>query len=543
MPSRYVQLPNGSYLEWPEGVSASDFKAKAQKLMAGQRAVGDLPTGVKVAGRNAAGQPIFAPEDAEKPTYWSALTDPVGSGGRPQGLLGGALQASGQAIKTMAQPLIHPIETAVGMGKVAGDVARGDTFSLGQDVIGPMVQNYARDKANGGNALAVENLGGQLLGAVEGGRLLDAGIKGTATKVGEGATAAREWWRPTSSPDVVPALEQSARKLTNAISPNPAEANQFIDNIQQRMPEILDYAKRTKNPLKTRLEFAKAAQGAGTEVRNWYLKNILGPAEKEEVSVAGTGYRGRASGEAGTQATIGDISNRLEAINKELRPEYRQRNAGMVGSKLATESELTAEANALRSILNRTLARTSGLSEAEVSSIRQMYGSLRNISDATEETVTQRGLQAERAKEGSLPVSKAGFVEKAAKGAMGGQNAISDRAFQKALAEFNEQRPSSFHQVADRFAKSSRPTSQAAARTPLRAPGPSEPPSAGTISQAEQQQFLDKVQERLAGRKAAIAQKAQRRIEAAAAEEARNAIEKAATQREKDLIRFNSQFQ
>jgi hypothetical protein len=31
--SRYVQLPNGSYLEWPEGVSAEEFKAKAGKLM------------------------------------------------------------------------------------------------------------------------------------------------------------------------------------------------------------------------------------------------------------------------------------------------------------------------------------------------------------------------------------------------------------------------------------------------------------------------------------------------------------------------------
>jgi hypothetical protein len=30
--SRYVQMPNGSYLEWPEGVSAAEFKAKAAKI-------------------------------------------------------------------------------------------------------------------------------------------------------------------------------------------------------------------------------------------------------------------------------------------------------------------------------------------------------------------------------------------------------------------------------------------------------------------------------------------------------------------------------
>jgi len=32
--SRYVQLPNGSYMEWPQGVSAEEFKAKAQKVSA-----------------------------------------------------------------------------------------------------------------------------------------------------------------------------------------------------------------------------------------------------------------------------------------------------------------------------------------------------------------------------------------------------------------------------------------------------------------------------------------------------------------------------
>jgi hypothetical protein len=33
MTDRYVQLPNGSYLQWPEGVPAATFKAKATKLM------------------------------------------------------------------------------------------------------------------------------------------------------------------------------------------------------------------------------------------------------------------------------------------------------------------------------------------------------------------------------------------------------------------------------------------------------------------------------------------------------------------------------
>jgi hypothetical protein len=42
MSSRYVALPNGSYMEWPEGVSAATFKAKATKAM------GTTPTPNKV---------------------------------------------------------------------------------------------------------------------------------------------------------------------------------------------------------------------------------------------------------------------------------------------------------------------------------------------------------------------------------------------------------------------------------------------------------------------------------------------------------------
>ena len=591
MADRYVQLPNGSYLQWPEGVSAAEFKAKAQKVMGSQKASETpLPAGVKQTGFNSAGQRMIGTEDVPEPSYWDALTDPVGSGGRQQGLVSGALQVGGQAIKTMAQPFLHPIDTAVGVANTAGSVAKdalrtGDLpGAIGKGVLGPMVQSYARDKAKGGNALAIENLTGNLLGTLESGRIggefaRDAGEESVA-----GAKGIRDWWRPRSSPEIVPTLEQNSRALTNAINPNPAEANSFIENIQQRMPEITDYAKRTKNPLKTRLEFAKAAEGAGREARSWYRNNLLDPVANEEVSV-GPNYRGKSRGEAGQRATLGAIDKRLGEINEELSPTYRQRNAGMVGSKLATEAELNAEAAGLRSILNRELAKSSGLSEAEVSAVRQTGGQLRHISDATNETVTQRGLSAERAKEGSLPTTRHGVIDKALKGAAGGQDAIQDRAFQRALADFNEQRPSTFQQIADKFAKSERPVRTGAARNPRPQPaGPSEPPSAHTISQTEQEEFVRKLNEKLAGRKAAIAARAQQKIEAAAAEEARKAANlatagkrlgsptgpteppsagmiseaeqqavldrlkkklasrKLTTQRQKDLERFNSQF-
>lgn len=124
--------------------------------------------------------------------YWKGLTDPVGSGATPQGIYGGIKQVGGQAIKTMAQPLLHPIDTVKGIAKVASDVATQGTSAVGTDVVAPMAQQYAQDKQQGGNALALENLGGQLAGNIEGGRMMGAGIKAAAPKVMQAGSAIRD---------------------------------------------------------------------------------------------------------------------------------------------------------------------------------------------------------------------------------------------------------------------------------------------------------------------------------------------------------------
>jgi hypothetical protein len=129
-----------------------------------------------------------AEADPHRPTFWNALTNPVGSGGRDQGIVGGALQIGGQAVKTMAQPLLHPIDTAKGVAKVAGDAAiYGPAAAASEDVVAPEVDQYMRDKAAGGNALALENLAGQVAGTVEGGRVMGAAVSGVKPSPALGA--------------------------------------------------------------------------------------------------------------------------------------------------------------------------------------------------------------------------------------------------------------------------------------------------------------------------------------------------------------------
>lgn len=106
--------------------------------------------------------PTSAPPEV-KASYWDALTNPVGSGAHEQGILGGIEQIGGQAIKTMAQPIAHPLDTLSGMYNMVRhpiDTAQG------------IVQNFQNDRQQGGLPLAIENAGGQLAGTIEGGRAM-----------------------------------------------------------------------------------------------------------------------------------------------------------------------------------------------------------------------------------------------------------------------------------------------------------------------------------------------------------------------------------
>jgi hypothetical protein len=128
-----------------------------------------------------------AAADPHRPSFWNALTNPVGSGAHAQGVVGGAEQVGGQAIQTMAQPFMHPINTIEGIGKVASDALASGPVAAGVDVAQPAVEQYERDRQQGGNALALENLGGQVLGNVEGGRVAGAAVSGIEPSAATGA--------------------------------------------------------------------------------------------------------------------------------------------------------------------------------------------------------------------------------------------------------------------------------------------------------------------------------------------------------------------
>ncbi len=165
------------------------------KIKTGDGQTIDVPySNVPVFTKNLQGTSFASPEeesrftkdaanDPHRPTYWNVLTNPIGAGAQ-QGVGQGALQVGGQAINAMAQPFAHPIDTLANTAKTLGWVARNIDNPLGGaadesgNPITPIVQKFAADKSEGGTPLALENLAGNLIGGVEGGRLAGASITG-----------------------------------------------------------------------------------------------------------------------------------------------------------------------------------------------------------------------------------------------------------------------------------------------------------------------------------------------------------------------------
>lgn len=380
--------------------------------------------------------PMSIPDEA-KPHFWDALTNPVGSGAHEQGVLGGIEQVGGQAIKAMAAPVMHPIDTLAGAGKTLATAIHygtGIPIPDSLNVAPQAIEGVKHDYAQGGVPLAAENVAGQALGAVEGGRAM-APVVGVAAKAAPAVDLAqrvKQYMKPTSAASIVPRAEFAARRLADAVIPAGQDAPNFIKSAQQEVPNILDYAKRTGNPLNTQLEFSKAAQGYAQEVRQLYEKDVLGPSETKLVRTTGTGFGRRMSEGPDTQATLGEIDQRITAINQQL--DKPALNADDARRALATKKELQNEASGLRDILHRNLSETSGLAPEEIANLRQRVGRSYELANDTDAAVTKRMLAAGKSDQGPLHLSQipTTLLNKAS----GGVVANADRAFQGAIRNF-----------------------------------------------------------------------------------------------------------
>jgi len=250
--------------------------------------------------------------------------------------------------------------------------------------------------------------------------------------VSNGVQMAKNWMRPPTSPSVVPRNEFAARQLSAAVLPAGKDAANFINAAKEEVPNILDYAKQTGNPLNTQLEFSKAAQGYAQQVRGVYENNVLGPSANKLVRTTGTGYGQRMGEGPDTYATLGDIDKRITALNTQL--DAPTLNADDARRALATKSELKAEAAGLRDILHKNLSETTGLTPDQIANLRQRVGRSYELANDTDAAVTARMQSVGKAD--LKPVKFSELPSQAYQYVQGGPVPIADRAFQRAIKNF-----------------------------------------------------------------------------------------------------------
>jgi hypothetical protein len=346
MTDRYVQLPNGSYLQWPEGVSAATFKAKATKLMGPS-----LP----VSTRKAAD--LSLPTAQPPKPFLGRLLDYIGKGMEstartPSSVMSGARNyyKEGQqqggilgAVKMAESPILAEGDALTGMLKsVLGVSTPGILYRMSKK------EDPAKIAAD-----ASTFLGGYALG-------------------GPKETAAGEEF----------SVGDAAKQITDAVNPPPKEMASFQRSIGQHLDKIVTFAKANGIDIGSVDGLAKAMKGSGDWIRSHYYNEILGPVKDRPVSIAGTipGYGGETA--SPSTATLGQLDARLSQINAELNPRYSK--GGMAGqAAVKSATELNAESAGIRKQLYDGVGKATGLTPEQVAQTRGSFGALESLAEKT----------------------------------------------------------------------------------------------------------------------------------------------------------------
>ena len=323
------------------------------------------------------------------------------------------------------RPLVENAEDAI--LQAAGKPARWNT---------PLVPNNPVDASRAiGSALALGGLGE--LGGAAASVLPDAAYK-VGDAISKGSDAVENYLRPKPSPLIVSKQQMAARGLAQAVLPDLKDAPNFINAAAQEIPNILEYAKKTNNPLNTQLELAEAAKGHAQAITDFKNNQLMGELANKYVDTSGTGFGSQVGEGPRTQATLGDIDQRITAINKQL--DMPKLNADDMRRALASKAELQAEASRLRDILHQSLSDARGITPEQVADVRQRAGRSWELANDIDAAATRRLLQ--QGVDQQAPQSIGKIPEQAVHSQIGGREGIADRAMQKALQPFRDMQAS-----------------------------------------------------------------------------------------------------
>ena len=337
-----------------------------------------------------------------------------------------------QLVSTPLSMLAHPLQTAKGMVKLVGDIGQSPYYGIGENMVKPLITNYMQDTSSHGPGYALSGLGGNVTGQVATGEITGAALKPVLGL----PRAMSNYVNPKSSPNIVPPIEVHAENLAKAIRPAGGINPNTLKSIQAEAPAVREYAQRTGNPLQTRPEGFKAAEGVAQEGVKHYNDNIYEPNKDVQVQLS--------SGESptlGHVTTIEGIEGRIGQINDRLRA-----TPGKSEGATMTAIERTGmenEVKALRQRLYTTLSEKTGIPADQIRDLRQGYGGEYTIANSLQSgRMGTLDRAAAESQSFSASPTKSGLIASFVHRLPGlSEEAIGNRQFRSAMRKFEPQAP------------------------------------------------------------------------------------------------------
>jgi len=229
--------------------------------------------------------------------------------------------------------------------------------------------------------------------------------------------------------------ELQAQSLVKAMTPDEAA----VPNIKSASSEVGDAlaaAQRKGIPINSKLDAAKAFRDRAADVQAHYTDNLLRPHSGKFQTVPEE-YNGEMSGNGKNQATLGQINDRVDVINRELKSNFRKKLKSQTTEANASDADLLAEKQQLTKTLHGSLADMNGLEPDDIADVRQRAGKLRSLADEMESSANKDTVQAGRRETGSTSSPIKGITESTVDKVSGGPEIVGNRVVKEALSNFD----------------------------------------------------------------------------------------------------------
>jgi hypothetical protein len=243
--------------------------------------------------------------------------------------------------------------------------------------------------------------------------------------------------RPKSSSAIVSPIEVQAEGIAKAILPPGGIRPELLKSIRNEAPHVVDYARRTNNPMNTMAEVEKASRGLAEEGKAHYYNEIFPNAASSNVDLP----KGLPTDLV--NPTVAELDSRIGDLNAELTNLEKARSQGQIVDELR-KSAAQKELRALRPYLYRALHEVTGIPETQIQFLREGYGGAYNLADQIEMARNARMTRAGSASQGGatgIPGSKTGLLESGLKKIRGGEEAIADRQIAGRIKQVNPEPP------------------------------------------------------------------------------------------------------